>query len=196
MASGNQVGPLRQQCWVSNLSPRGRSQLQIVQVNKEFTFDVDVSQLPCGMNAALYFVQMEKDGGVSKCPHDIKFINGEANVKKWTASGGGAYDSCCLEMDIWESNSNSQAYMSHPCRITGQYHCTNPVECGDTTRYSGVCDKDGCDFNPCRMNNHTFYGPGTKFAVDSSKPVTVVTQWKTPKNNTDTNKRQHRMHIY
>ncbi len=31
--------------------------------NKEFTFDVDVSQLPCGLNGALYFVEMEEDGG-------------------------------------------------------------------------------------------------------------------------------------
>ena len=31
--------------------------------NREFTFDVDVSNLPCGLNGALYFVEMEKDGG-------------------------------------------------------------------------------------------------------------------------------------
>ena len=31
--------------------------------NKEFTFDVDVSELPCGLNGALYFVEMEADGG-------------------------------------------------------------------------------------------------------------------------------------
>lgn len=24
-------------------------------INKEFTFDVDVSELPCGLNGALYF---------------------------------------------------------------------------------------------------------------------------------------------
>ncbi|CAK4303539.1 unnamed protein product, partial [Aphanomyces euteiches] len=75
-------------------------------LNKEFTFDVDASQLPCGMNGALYFVQMDQDGGMSKyptnkagaaygtgycddqCPHDIKFINGEANVKNWVPSTG------------------------------------------------------------------------------------------------------------
>ena len=28
--------------------------------NKEFPFDVDVSELPCGMNGALYFVEMEE----------------------------------------------------------------------------------------------------------------------------------------
>ena len=31
--------------------------------NKEFTFDVDPSSLPCGMNAALYFVEMDEQGG-------------------------------------------------------------------------------------------------------------------------------------
>ena len=63
-------------------------------LNQEFTFDVDVSNLPCGLNGALYFSQMDADGGLSKfptnkagakygtgycdsqCPRDIKFING------------------------------------------------------------------------------------------------------------------------
>ena len=67
--------------------------------NREFTFDVDVSKLPCGLNGALYFVEMDGDGGMSKypgnkagakygtgycdaqCPRDIKFINGEANCE-------------------------------------------------------------------------------------------------------------------
>ena len=69
--------------------------------NREFTMDVDVADLPCGLNGAVYFVEMDKDGGASKyptneagaaygtgycdaqCPHDLKFINGEANVLEW-----------------------------------------------------------------------------------------------------------------
>lgn len=31
-------------------------------LNKEFTFDVDVSNLPCGLNGALYFVEMNETG--------------------------------------------------------------------------------------------------------------------------------------
>ena len=34
----------------------------------QFTFDVDVSKLPCGLNGALYFVQMDADGGKAKYP--------------------------------------------------------------------------------------------------------------------------------
>ncbi len=63
-------------------------------LNSEFTFDVDVSALPCGLNGALYFSEMDSDGGLarfatnkagakfgtgycdSQCPQDIKFING------------------------------------------------------------------------------------------------------------------------
>ena len=69
--------------------------------NREFTMDVDVADLPCGLNGAVYFVEMDKDGGASKhptneagaaygtgycdaqCPHDLKFINGEANILEW-----------------------------------------------------------------------------------------------------------------
>ena len=66
--------------------------------NQEFTFDVDVSNLPCGLNGALYFVSMDADGGMarfptnkagakygtgycdSQCPQDIKFINGQVGL--------------------------------------------------------------------------------------------------------------------
>ena len=36
--------------------------------HREFTFDVDVSQLPCGLNGALYFVEMDEDGGKGRFP--------------------------------------------------------------------------------------------------------------------------------
>ena len=35
-------------------------------LNKEFTFTIDTSNLPCGLNGALYFVEMQQDGGVSE----------------------------------------------------------------------------------------------------------------------------------
>ncbi|KAI9732183.1 MAG: hypothetical protein M1834_004280 [Cirrosporium novae-zelandiae] len=177
--------------------------------NREFTFTVDVSNLPCGLNGALYFVDMDSDGGMSKytnndagakygtgycdaqCPHDIKFINGEANILNWTAStsdsnsGTGYYGSCCNEMDVWEANKISNAYTPHVCTISGQTRCCG-TGCGDDSsdeRYAGVCDKDGCDFNPYRMGNESFYGEGQ--TVDTSSEFTVVTQFVTD-DGTDT----------
>jgi cellulose 1,4-beta-cellobiosidase len=176
--------------------------------NKEFTFTVDDSNLDCGLNGALYFVSMDEDGGTSRfstnkagakygtgycdaqCPHDIKFINGEANVENWKPqtndknAGNGRYGACCTEMDIWEANKYATAYTPHICTVNGEYRCDGS-ECGDTdsgNRYGGVCDKDGCDFNSYRMGNTSFWGPG--LIIDTGKPVTVVTQFVT-KDGTD-----------
>ena len=67
-------------------------------LGKEFTFDVNVANLPCGLNGALYFVNMDADGGMSKyptnkagakygtgycdtqCAMDLKWINGQVSV--------------------------------------------------------------------------------------------------------------------
>ena len=64
-------------------------------LNKEISFDIDVSTLECGYSSSLYFVAMDADGGSSKhpvntagalygtgycdasCPRDVKWINGE-----------------------------------------------------------------------------------------------------------------------
>jgi len=170
-------------------------------LGNEFTFDVDVSNIGCGLNGALYFVSMDLDGGLAKfsgnkagakygtgycdaqCPRDIKFINGEANVEGWNPSsndknaGAGRYGTCCSEMDIWEANNAATAWTPHPCTIIDQSRCEGDA-CGGTyssDRYSGVCDPDGCDFNAYRHGDTGFYGPGG--VVDTTKKLTVVTQF-------------------
>ncbi|KAF2136299.1 glycoside hydrolase family 7 protein [Aplosporella prunicola CBS 121167] len=172
-------------------------------LNKEFTFDVDVSNLPCGLNGALYMVAMDADGGKSKytnnaagakygtgycdaqCPRDLKFINGMGNVEGWTPSdndenaGVGDHGSCCAEMDIWEANKISTAYTPHACTNAAQHICDGD-NCGGTysaTRYAGDCDPDGCDFNSYRMGDTSFYGEGK--TVDTKSKFTVVTQFIT-----------------
>jgi cellulose 1,4-beta-cellobiosidase len=146
-------------------------------IGKEFTFDVDTSKLPCGLNGALYFVEMASNGGLGKgnnkagakfgtgycdsqCPHDIKYIDGKANLEGWNPSpadpnsGSGQIGACCSEMDIWEANSISTAYTPHPCSGTGLVSCTDAATCGDgDSRYESICDKDGCDFN-VRISHH------------------------------------------
>lgn len=85
--------------------------------NREFTFDVDMSKLPCGMNGALFFVEMEEDGGTAsypnnqagakygvggcdaQCKHDNPYFAGQVNI-----DGTSEYGVCCFEMDIWEAN--------------------------------------------------------------------------------------------
>lgn len=64
----------------------------------------------------------------AQCPHDDKFINGEANIVGWAPdpngdpnSGDGKYGTCCTEMDVWEANSMATAYTPHMCTVDGQY---------------------------------------------------------------------------
>ncbi|KAF5025017.1 hypothetical protein F66182_2885 [Fusarium sp. NRRL 66182] len=174
-------------------------------LGNEFTFDVDVSNIGCGLNGALYFVNMDEDGGKSRysgnkagakygtgycdsqCPRDVKFINGIANSEGWQPSasdpnaGIGQTGTCCPEMDIWEANSISTAYTPHPCLSLTQTDCKGDA-CGGTyskDRYAGTCDPDGCDFNPYRQGNRTYYGRGSNFNVDTTKKMTVVTQFHT-----------------
>jgi len=116
----------------------------------------------------------------AQCPHDIKWMDGEANVD-------GRYGICCFEMDIWEANRQASAFTPHPCSVQGAYRCEGTA-CGDGAkgeRYMGVCDKDGCDLNAFRMGDHSFYGAGVNFQLDSTRPMTVVTQFLTA-DGTDT----------
>jgi cellulose 1,4-beta-cellobiosidase len=179
--------------------------------NKEFTYTVDDSKLVCGLNGALYFVEMSADGGAAEhgnagakygtgycdaqCPHDLKWINGEANIKDWKPSdtddnaGFGHYGTCCTEIDIWEANRHSTAFTMHSCKVEGQTRC-HGKDCGDNAkgqRFDGVCDKNGCDIQSYRLGNTKFFGPGSEYTIDSTKPVTVTTQFIT-EDGTDSGK--------
>ena len=76
----------------------GASKYQMFTLmNNEFTFDVDLSTVDCGLNAALYFVAMDEDGGMKKyssnkagakygtgycdaqCARDLKFVGGKVS---------------------------------------------------------------------------------------------------------------------
>jgi cellulase len=159
----------------------------------EFSFDVDVSKLPCGMNGALYLSEMQEDGGKSDlntggayygtgyCDAQCfvtPFINGEANIE--------GYGSCCNELDIWEANARSTHLAPHPCNITSLYKC-KPDECA----FEGVCDKNGCSFNPYGQGNPDFYG--FDLTVDTSRPFTVVTQFPVAEDGSF--KEYHRLYV-
>ncbi|TFK65138.1 glycoside hydrolase [Pluteus cervinus] len=148
-------------------------------LNQELAFDVSLHYLECEVNAALRFVQMDPDGGLSKwpkgagakygagycdskCPHR-PFLNGQANL----VSDAGA---CCNEMNVWAANTISTVLTAHPCSVSGFHECVGS-EC-----QSGVCDPDGCDFNPYRLGDPRFYGRDSTIPNDD---FTVVTQFIT-----------------
>jgi cellulose 1,4-beta-cellobiosidase len=107
----------------------------------------------------------------------------QTNAEGWTPSendpnaGVGKKGACCAEMDVWEANSISTALTPHSCSPEGYSVCED-TNCGGTyslDRYAGSCDANGCDFNPYRVGVKDFYGKG--MTVDTSKKMTVVTQF-------------------
>jgi hypothetical protein len=145
--------------------------------NQEFTFDIELSTMPCGFNAALYFVGMtENQGGAEDGTNycDAQAVTG----------------TFCSEMDIMEANTKSQQYTTHACIDACGSHTTGVSECKKTGSPSSVCDQNGCGLNPFRYGNGTTYntetsntnwhGPrtdGTHYTLDSSQAFTVVTQF-------------------
>ncbi|KAK4640028.1 hypothetical protein QC761_0087690 [Podospora bellae-mahoneyi] len=181
----------------------GASKYQMFTLmNNEFSFDVDLSTVECGLNSALYFVAMEEDGGMrsyptnkagakygtgycdAQCARDLKFVGGKANIEGWRESsndenaGVGPYGGCCAEIDVWESNAHAYAFTPHACE-NNNYHVCERDTCGGTyseDRFAGGCDANGCDYNPYRMGNPDFYGKGK--TVDTTKKFTVVTRFQ------------------
>lgn len=154
--------------------------------NMEFKFTADMSNVPCGMNGAIYSIEMPIDGGKNEwnqagaaygtgygdaqCPKDITWINGLANLNR---SGA-----CSVEMDFWEANRMSNAFTPHTCRTKGTQKCISSVDCGnDDNRYKGWCDKDGADYNAFRLGQTQLYGPGEQFKINTLKPFQIITQF-------------------
>lgn len=174
-------------------------------LNREISMEVDVSQLPCGLNGAIYFVEMAEDGNMGgnnaagpaygtgycdgQCPRDVKFIQGKANIENWTPSTGdpwgnsgtGNMGACCAEMDLWEANSMATAVTPHPDEKQGLFICEGDAGCGSQQgdRTVAPTDRSGCDLNAYRTGVTDFYGPGSTFQVDTTKPFTVVTAFHT-----------------
>lgn len=149
--------------------------------NAEFAFDVDLSSMPCGFNAALYFVGMdENDGGAEDGTHycDAQAVD----------------ETFCSEMDVMEANTVAQQMTTHACVDACGSWGTAP-ECGGSGGPSSVCDQSGCGLNPFRYgpgttwnvenNNVNWYGPGESYDLDSSKTYTVVTQFHATEDGKD-----------
>ncbi|KAI2638108.1 concanavalin A-like lectin/glucanase domain-containing protein [Xylaria nigripes] len=135
-------------------------------LGQELTFTVDLSALPCGENGALYLSEMDKTGGRNQyntggANYGSGYCDAQCPVQTWKNGTLNTDNSgyCCNEMDILEGNSQSHALTPHPC-----------------TEESG-CDKSGCSYNPYGSGFKDYFGPGK--TVDTSKPVTIITQFNT-----------------
>nr|AUS45843.1 glycoside hydrolase family 7 protein [Coniochaeta hoffmannii] len=163
------------------LAEDGMNYEMLKLAGQELTYDVDVSQLGCGMNGALYLSEMEASGSRSDLnPAGAQYGTGYCDAQCFNTTFIGGLPnldnsgSCCNEMDIWEANSLATALTPHTCSSPGPFLCAGDEECG---KDAGVCDKSGCGINPFSTGAKTYYGPG--LTVDTAKPFTVVTQFVT-----------------
>jgi len=142
----------------------------------EFTFDVSLSTMGCGFNAALYFVGMTaNEGGAEK---------GTGYCDAQAVAG-----TFCSEMDVMEANTRAQQYTTHAC-INECGSFSSNSKCKGNGQPKSVCDQSGCGLNPFRYgpgttydlenDNPKWYGPrtdGTNYTLDSTQLYTVVTQF-------------------
>jgi hypothetical protein len=130
-------------------------------LNREITFDVEMSTVGCGRNAAIDFTGMPADGGQADF--------GYAGALYGTGFCDAQDDPPnCVEMDVIESNSLAIMNTAHPCNAT-----------------SGKCSAYGCGLNPYPLGHKDFYGRGSNYTVDTTKPFTIITRFVTT-DGTDT----------
>jgi cellulose 1,4-beta-cellobiosidase len=177
-------------------------------IGNEVSLTVDMSGTECGLNGAIYLVEMAANGdkGVgtnnagaeygtgycdAQCPRDLKWIKGKANIKpKWVPNqkdpmkniGDGGRGICCAELDLWEANKVSMQLALHPMKTEeSQTVCYLEKECGsqkEGERDVGPTDRNGCYMNPWYFGHKEFYGPGSKFTINTLKPFTIVTEFR------------------
>lgn len=146
--------------------------LMLHLLGKTLRVEVDVSRVPCGLNAALYLVGIDERGnygenqnragagfgtgyGDAQSPKDNKFVEGTANLKQVVGVSA-------VEIDVLEANRHAMAWAVHPCRNTGTCH-------GEICAHR--CDKEGSDMNPYRQGYRDFFGPNK--TLDSTRPFVV-----------------------
>ncbi|KAL2188184.1 glycoside hydrolase family 7 protein [Thermothelomyces heterothallicus CBS 203.75] len=156
---------------VNSVSPRvyllgGDGNYVVLKLlGQELSFDVDVSSLPCGENAALYLSEMDATGGRNEyntggAEYGSGYCDAQCPVQNWNNGtlNTGRVGSCCNEMDILEANSKAEAFTPHPC-------------------IGNSCDKSGCGFNAYARGYHNYWAPGG--TLDTSRPFTMITRFVT-----------------
>ena len=91
-------------------------------LNREFTLDVDVKTMNCGMNGAVYFIEMDKKGGEGQTNHaGAKFGTGycDAQCPHEKFETNASWGICCVEMDIWGSQQICHGLHASPMQHRG-----------------------------------------------------------------------------
>ncbi|KAF4344250.1 exoglucanase type C [Fusarium beomiforme] len=162
--------------------------------DSEYTFDVEVRDVPPGYKARLSLHWMWEKGNMDKkkgdkagakygtgycdahCDQGQRFVMGRANYDGWEPSqtdphlGTGHLGACCIHLVLWEGNTHSTDFGHYPCDPRGPHMCKG-IKC------KMDCYSVGCTWNPNGKDQKPFYGPGKTNTIDSSRKFSVVNQW-------------------
>lgn len=117
-------------------------------LNHTYSYTVDLSAVPCGCNAAMYFTLMPAINQ-SGLPDPTTCNDYYADANKV----------CGLfapEHDSMEANNNAMQITPH--------QCVDPVN-----GFYSSCDRDGCGLNTYHLNSSS-YGPGNDYTIDTTLP--------------------------
>ena len=118
-------------------------------LGKRFAFDVDMSDVGCNCNGALYFITMPAYNSAQQpAPGKDNSYYCDANQV------GGTY---CPEMDVMEANKFAMASTAHTCQYQPPH-------------YYSSCDRGGCGRNVLDVDR-SGYGPGKR--IDTNRPFTL-----------------------
>jgi len=125
-------------------------------LGKTLSFNVDLSQVGCACNIALYLIHgpardWSGNPSLGSCPKTPYYCDANRVCGQW-----------CPEVDVMEANSH--VFQATPHR------CDEPSATG---HYSN-CDRKGCQ-QSTRSLGENAYGPGPQFTIDTRRPFTVQT---------------------
>jgi cellulose 1,4-beta-cellobiosidase len=162
--------------------------------DSEYTFDLEIRNVPPGYKARVSLHWMWGNGGKGKekgdkagarygtgycdatCDQGQRFVHGKANYDGWVPSehdptlGKGPLGACCAHFVLWEGNTESTDFGFSPCSPTWPHWCK-------TEKCRQKCFAPGCTWIPHGNRHKPFYGPGPTNTIDSTRKFSVVNQW-------------------
>lgn len=132
--------------------------MQLELLGKELSFTVDLSDVGCACNVALYLTAAPGRGengrpyaGLENSTQPPFYCDANKVGGQW-----------CPEVDIMEANNRALAATPHRCDEPTNGHYSN-------------CDRQGCMQNT--RDEPDSYGPGGDYTIDTSRPFRVSTEF-------------------
>lgn len=126
-------------------------------LNRELSYDIDLSTVGCSCNAALFFVTMpgyNQDGSVAHGDYNPYYCDANKVGGVW-----------CWEHDSIESNMHTMTTTPHKC--------DSPAG-----KYIASCDKGGCSTNAFRVDSNGMC-PDARCKIDTRRPFRIHQTFQT-----------------